>query len=103
MSVLLKVILSTLFVGLAMPLGATIARFENITSKNIKDELAHRVMAFGAGTLLSTVALILVPEGIANSTPLVAAACFILLISGAVILFVNIAFNDNLRIINQWQ
>lgn len=35
-------------------------------------------MAFGAGALLSAVALVLVPEGIENLSPLSAAICFIL-------------------------
>lgn len=60
-----------------MPLGATIAHFENIKTPWIKEEFSHRVMAFGAGALLSAVALVLVPEGIKNVSPLVAAICFI--------------------------
>jgi len=78
MTILLNVILTTLVAGLAMPLGATIAHFENIKTEWIKEELSHRVMAFGAGALLSAVALVLVPEGIENLSPLVAATCFIL-------------------------
>ena len=78
MTILLKVIVSTLVAGLAMPLGATVAHFENIKTDWIKEEFSHRVMAFGAGALLSAVALVLVPEGIENLNPLVAAICFIL-------------------------
>lgn len=78
MTILLQVIVSTLVAGLAMPLGATIAHFQNIRTEWIKEEISHRVMAFGAGALLSAVALVLVPEGIENLSPLVAAICFIL-------------------------
>jgi ZIP family zinc transporter len=78
MTILLKVIISTLIAGLAMPLGATVAFFESIKTEWIKEEISHRVMAFGAGALLSAVALVLVPEGIENLSPLVAAICFIL-------------------------
>lgn len=66
MTILLQVIVSTLIAGLAMPLGATIAHFQNIRTEWIKEEISHRVMAFGAGALLSAVALVLVPEGIEN-------------------------------------
>ncbi|MFV2059843.1 MAG: ZIP family metal transporter [Gammaproteobacteria bacterium] len=78
MELLLTVIISTLIAGLAMPLGALIANFENIQSDWLRDELRHRVMAFGGGALLSAVALVLVPEGIINFEPLAAAFYFIL-------------------------
>ncbi|VAW57408.1 ZIP zinc transporter family protein [hydrothermal vent metagenome] len=78
MTVLLQVILSTLVAGLTMPLGAMIAHFENIKTPSVREEFRHRVMAFGAGALLSAVALVLVPEGIENTHPLIAAICFIL-------------------------
>ncbi|MFV1985460.1 MAG: ZIP family metal transporter [Thiohalomonadales bacterium] len=78
MELLLTVIVSTLIAGLAMPLGAVIANIENIQSEWIRDEFRHRVMAFGGGALLSAVALVLVPEGIANTKPLFAAIYFIL-------------------------
>lgn len=59
-----QVILLTLVAGLAMPLGAIIARFEHIQSDWLEQEFRHSVIAFGAGTLLSAVALVLVPEAI---------------------------------------
>lgn len=77
MDLLIMVIASTLFAGLAMPLGAAIAIFENIQSEWIREDFRHRVMAFGGGALLSAVALILVPEGIENLEPASAAACFV--------------------------
>jgi ZIP family zinc transporter len=66
-----------LLAGLAMPLGATIACFEKIENKWIEEEFRHGVMAFGGGALLSAVALVLVPEGIANLNPLSASIWFI--------------------------
>ncbi len=78
MPLLLTVIISTLLVGLAMPLGAMIAHFEKVKSEWLEQELRHGVMAIGGGALLSAVALVLVPEGIANLTPLAACAWFIL-------------------------
>ncbi|MGK0475120.1 MAG: ZIP family zinc transporter [Oleispira sp.] len=78
MSLLLTVITSTLIAGLAMPLGATIAYFENISEKWIEEEFRHGIMAFGGGALLSAVALVLVPEGIENLDPLPACIWFIL-------------------------
>jgi ZIP family zinc transporter len=61
-----------------MPLGAMIAHFEKVKSEWLEQELRHGVMAIGGGALLSAVALVLVPEGIANLTPLAACAWFIL-------------------------
>lgn len=78
MSVLMTVILSTLVAGLAMPLGATIACFEKIDKQWIEEELRHSVMAFGGGALLSAVALVLVPEGIAHLEPFTACIWFVL-------------------------
>jgi len=75
MPLLFTVILSTLLAGFAMPLGAMVACFE---SKWINDEIKHGVIAFGGGALLSAVALVLVPEGIAHLNPLSACAFFIM-------------------------
>ena len=78
MDLLLTVIGTTLLAGLAMPLGATIAFYEKIGEQWIEEEFRHGVMAFGGGALLSAVALVLVPEGIANLAPLPACIWFIL-------------------------
>ncbi len=78
MDILLAVIISTLIAGMAMPFGATVALFENIQSEWLREEFRHRVMAFGGGALLSAIALVLVPEGMENLSPLYAASCFIL-------------------------
>ncbi|WP_416306387.1 ZIP family metal transporter [Neptunicella sp. SCSIO 80796] len=78
MQPLFVVVLLTLGAGLAMPLGALLARFENIRSDWLEQEFRHSVVAFGGGALLSAVALVLVPEGIAHLSPSVAASCLIL-------------------------
>jgi ZIP family zinc transporter len=80
MYLLLTVIVSTLIAGLAMPLGAAIAHFESIKEKWIEEEFRHSVMAFGGGALLSAVALVLVPEGMATLEPL--SVCFWFIIGG---------------------
>ncbi|NQY89031.1 MAG: divalent cation transporter [Colwellia sp.] len=88
MDLLLIVITSTLLAGLAMPLGAAIAYFENISNEWIEAEFSHGVMAFGGGALLSAVALVLVPEGIANLKPLT--ACIWFSIGGLSFMFLDI-------------
>ena len=80
MYLLVTVIVSTLIAGLAMPLGAAIAHFESIKEKWIEEEFRHSVMAFGGGALLSAVALVLVPEGMAALEPL--SVCFWFIIGG---------------------
>lgn len=50
--------------GAAIPFGAWLARFDRIFPGKIRNEANHWIMAFGAGALLSAVALVLVPEGL---------------------------------------
>lgn len=52
--------------------------FEKIKLAWLEDEFRHSVMAFGGGALLSAVALVLVPEGIAHLKPLFASICVML-------------------------
>ena len=75
------VITFTLLAGLAMPAGALIARIEHFQSQWFEEELRHLIIAFGGGALPSAVALVLVPEGIAN-LPLFTSLLFF--ISGSV-------------------
>ena len=77
MTTLFIVIACSLLSGLAMALGAVFAYFEKIDNQIIEDELRHGITAFGAGALLSAVALVLVPEGIENLMPLTASIRFI--------------------------
>ncbi|MDQ8186882.1 hypothetical protein [Pelagicoccus sp. SDUM812002] len=56
--------------GLAMPLGAFFAQIEHIGPNWLENEFRHGVIAFGAGALLSAVALVLVPEGSQAFSPI---------------------------------
>ncbi len=78
MSVVVSVMLLAFLAGIAMPLGALVAKLEHISINWLKFEFRHAVMAFGGGTLLSAVALVLVPNGIANLAPLWACLAFTL-------------------------
>ncbi len=88
---LLTVIVSTLLAGLAMPLGAILACVEKIGPDWIEEEFRHSVIAFGGGALLSAIALVLVPEGIANLKPLPASTSFIA--GGLFFMALDIYFN----------
>lgn len=69
----------TLIAGLAMVVGALIARLEDFHSDWLQSEIRHGVAAFGGGSLMSAVALVLVPEGIEH---LHVSAAAVLMISG---------------------
>lgn len=73
---LIQIIILTLIAGIAMPVGAAIAGIERIRPQWLEREVRHSVIAFGGGTLLAAVALVLVPEGIVNLSLLVIVACF---------------------------
>lgn len=77
MPILYLAIISSLIAGLAMAVGAVIAHLEKINNQLIEEEFRHSVVAFGGGALLSAVALVLVPEGIAELPPLNACLWFI--------------------------
>ncbi len=72
-----SVIIIALVAGLMMPLGAIIAFNEHIQPKWLEQEVRHGIMALGAGALFSAVALVLVPEGIAELSTLPATLCFL--------------------------
>ncbi len=63
------IITVTLLAGLAMPLGAIIAKIEKIKLRWLEQEFRHTIIAFGGGALLSAVTLMLVPEAIKNLNP----------------------------------
>ncbi|AZQ84949.1 divalent cation transporter [Colwellia sp. Arc7-635] len=88
MDLLLTVILTTLFAGLAMALGAIIAYFEKDGKTFLEEEFRHGVVAFGGGALLSAVALVLVPEGILHLEPL--SACLFFTIGGLCFMLLDI-------------
>ncbi|WP_304526059.1 ZIP family metal transporter [Halomonas sp. I5-271120] len=86
---LLLLVAITLMAGLAMPLGAYLAQIEHIHPQWLEQELRHSVLAFGGGALLSAVALVLVPDGIAiTSMPM---AALYLLLGGMVFMVVDMA------------
>lgn len=58
--------LITLLAGAAIPVGGILACAERIQPGWLEEEFRHGVMAFGGGALLSAVALVLVPEGMAR-------------------------------------
>lgn len=66
MSEWLQIVLLTLMAGIAIPVGALLSRWEQLLPGWLDNELRHGVIAFGAGALVSAVALVLVPEGIEN-------------------------------------
>jgi len=72
----LQIVLLTLLAGGAIPLGAVAACFEGLLPGWLDREFRHTVIAFGAGALLSAVALVLVPEGIAVLSVPWVVACF---------------------------
>jgi ZIP family zinc transporter len=74
-----------------MPLGAAFASIEEIRPDWLEEEFRHSVMAFGGGALLSAVALVLVPEGIANLKLLPASIFFIA--GGLFFMFLDIFLN----------
>jgi ZIP family zinc transporter len=76
--VILETLIFTFLAGLAIPIGGLIARFERIGPDWLESEFRHGVIAFGAGALLSAVALVLVPEGMKHLSTFPVAACFLL-------------------------
>lgn len=60
---MIEVLLYSLFAGAMIPLGGWLASREAISPRWLEAEFRHSVIAFGAGALLSAVALVLVPEG----------------------------------------
>lgn len=62
--------------GGAIPLGGLLASIEDIHGHWLESEIRHSVLAFGAGALVSAVALVLVPEGIAVLAPWQAVLAF---------------------------
>ncbi|MBW4935927.1 ZIP family metal transporter [Marinobacter sp. F4206] len=78
----------TLAAGLAMLFGALLASFGKFRSRWVEAEFSHSIMAFGGGALLSAVALVLVPYGMAKLDPLIASTC--LLVGGLIFMMLDI-------------
>lgn len=76
MSDVIQIVALTLMAGIAMPLGASLAAIERISPHWLETEVRHGIIAFGGGALLSAVALVLVPEGVADLSIFTVAVCF---------------------------
>lgn len=64
--------------GASIPLGAALARLNlDVFSSWTQTELRHGIMAFGAGALLSAIALVLVPEGLDRLSAVPAVTAFL--------------------------
>lgn len=89
----------TLIAGLAMVIGAFIASVEHISNRWLESEVKHTVIAFGGGTLLAAVALVLVPEGMLNLRPAFVSLCFGL--GGLSFMFIDMFLNKHKENISQ--
>lgn len=78
----------TLAAGLAMPFGAFLASIGKFKSRLFEAEFSHSIIAFGGGALLSAVALVLVPYGIAKLDPLIASTY--LLVGGLIFMMLDV-------------
>jgi len=74
---LFDAILMTALAGAAIPLGAWLAGAQSLLPGPLRDEANHWILAFGAGALLSAVALVLVPQGLVLVAGPVALAPFL--------------------------
>ncbi|GAB2714055.1 ZIP family metal transporter [Halomonas garicola] len=72
----LLVLLLALGAGVAMPAGAVFARFDRLHPAWLGSEWRHFIVAFGGGALISAIALVLVPDGVAKLPPLAAGLSF---------------------------
>lgn len=99
MSDVIQIVALTLIAGIAMPLGAAFAAVERINPNWLETEVRHGVIAFGGGALLSAVALVLVPEGVADLSILTVAVCFTA--GGALFMALDIWLAANKTPLNQ--
>lgn len=79
----IAIVLATL-AGASIPIGAALSTYDRLLPGWLQEEFRHTVVAFGAGALLSAVALVLVPEGSERLTPAPALLWFVL---GGVVFF----------------
>ena len=70
--------------GASIPIGAALSTYDRLLPGWLQEEFRHTVVAFGAGALISAVALVLVPEG---SHRLAATPALIWFILGGVVFF----------------
>ncbi|NVK17287.1 MAG: divalent cation transporter [Methylocystaceae bacterium] len=72
------VVLLSIAAGITIPAGGLFARVEHISPKWLEKEFRHSVIAFGGGALLAAVSLVLVPQGVETSPPVLSVALFLL-------------------------
>jgi zinc transporter, ZIP family len=77
----------SLFAGSSVYLGGLLASRENIQQNWLKEEVHHTVIAFGGGTLLSAVGLVLIPDALPHIQPWMAVPAF--LVGGVSALFIS--------------
>lgn len=82
------IIVVSLAAGMAMPLGAFIAKTEKISSIWWALEFRHTVMAFGGGALLAAVTLVLVPRALVGITA--GTAAFWLILGGLAFMGIDV-------------
>ena len=70
MEPLLQALIFSTLAGVAIPLGALLAKFEHIRPNWLEAEFRHSVIALGGGVLLAAVALVLIPEGSGRLDPI---------------------------------
>ncbi|MFT6332198.1 MAG: ZIP family zinc transporter [Lentimonas sp.] len=81
-------IILSLFAGLAITLGAWLASIKLCQSYWRREELRHTIIAFGGGALVSAIAFVLIPEGVAHQSNLSSLLTFGL--GGVCFMFVDI-------------
>ncbi|TRD17345.1 ZIP family metal transporter [Palleronia caenipelagi] len=80
---MISVLLFSLIAGLSIPVGAALARLKIVLPDWKERELRHTIVAFGAGALLSAVALVLIPQGAEPVSPWIALGSFV---TGAILM-----------------
>ena len=86
-----SMLMLTALAGLAMPMGAVLAKVERIQSEWLENEVRHSIIAFAAGALLSAIALVLVPEGIEHLSAFW--ACMMFIAGGLGFMMVDLALD----------
>ena len=70
-------VLLSLLAGSAIGVGALLALLEGRSVRRLDAEFPHFMIALGGGALLAAVALVLVPDGLANLPLAASSACFL--------------------------
>src|SRR5436309_3788594 len=79
---LLPVIAYTAFTGITNVVGGILGKIEHLRRGRFRTEVLHGLVAFGGGTMLAAVALVLLPEGLLGMSGVAAG---VLLVVGAIV------------------